>query len=53
MIRDALTSIDHGFFATAALLLFVGVFMAVSIRTLLTNRSTTQSHAELPLSDEP
>lgn len=51
MIRDLLNHATYGWIATAALLLFFGTFMAVTVKTLLTSNSTTDSQADIPLSD--
>ncbi|WP_158262238.1 MULTISPECIES: hypothetical protein [Pirellulaceae] len=51
MIRDLLNHATYGWIATAALVLFFGTFMAVTVKTLLTSKSTTDSQADIPLSD--
>ncbi|WDI40575.1 hypothetical protein [Bremerella sp. P1] len=51
MIRELLNSVEYGWIASAALVLFFGVFVAVTIRTLLTDKSTIDSQAHIPLTD--
>ncbi len=51
MIREILNNVDYSLFATSALVLFVLVFVAVSIRTYFTDKKTTDKQADIPLSD--
>lgn len=51
MIRELLNSVEYGWIASAALVLFFAVFMAVTIRTVLTDKKTTDSQADIPLTD--
>ncbi len=51
MIRDVLGSLDYSLCAEISLVLFLMVFIAVSLRTLMTNRHSTSACAELPLQD--
>lgn len=51
MIREALSSIDYGFFAVVALLLFAVAFGMIVIRTFTTGQNILNEQAEIPLSD--
>lgn len=51
MIREVLQNVSYGWLATAALLLFVLAFTAVSIKTWLTTKSEADQQADIPLSD--
>ncbi|HQR43130.1 MAG TPA: hypothetical protein PLX97_10615 [Gemmatales bacterium] len=52
MIRDLMKYLDASFCAEAALILFLLVFLAVTIRTLLVVRKTeAHANASIPLSD--
>ncbi len=51
MIRDLLNHANYGWIATAALVLFFVTFVAVTIKTMLTSKKTTDSQADIPLSD--
>ena len=53
MIKEILNFLDYGFFAEVALLMFLGVFLAVTVRTLLMDRRVSESHADIVLSDQP
>jgi hypothetical protein len=53
MIRELYNSLHYGLYSEAALLIFLGVFAAVTIRTLLMDRRVTRSHADIVLSDQP
>ena len=52
MIRELMKHLDASFCAEAALVLFLLVFFAVSIRTMLfVNRTEAHANAIIPLSD--
>lgn len=51
MIRELLNSVEYGWIASAALVLFFAVFMAVTIRTFFTDKATTDYQADIPLTD--
>lgn len=52
MIRDLMKYLDASFCAEAALILFLLVFLAVTIRTLLFVRKTeAHANASIPLND--
>ncbi|QDU76793.1 hypothetical protein Pan97_38500 [Bremerella volcania] len=51
MIRELLNSVEYGWIASTALVLFFSVFLAVTIRTLLTDKKTIDSQADIPLTD--
>lgn len=51
MIREVMKYIDASFCAEAALILFLLVFLAVSMRAMLTRKSVINQHAIIPLSD--
>jgi len=51
MIRELLDSMLYGWIASTALVLFFTVFVVVTIRTLLTNQTTMDRQADIPLSD--
>ncbi len=53
MIKEILSHLHYGLFGEAALLIFLGVFAAVTIRTLVMDRRITSSHADIVLSDQP
>ncbi len=53
MIKELLNYLNYGLFAEIALLMFLGVFLAVTVRTLLMDRRVTRSHADIVLSDQP
>jgi len=52
MVKEVITIIDMSQWSQVALLIFIGVFIAVSIRTLLQPRTTTASQARLVLDDD-
>ncbi len=52
MIKEVLASVDLSVWAEASLLLFAAVFVAVALRTVLTDRKQTERHAAIVLSDE-
>ena len=52
MIKKLTSYLDYGIFAEIALAIFAAVFVAVVIRTLLTNRETSTAQAMIVL-DEP
>lgn len=52
MIKAILKACDYSLFAEISLLMFFGVFIAVSIRTLLVDRRTMDSNANIVL-EEP
>ena len=51
MIRELMKYLDASFCAEAALVLFLGVFFAVTVRALLTRRLIARELAAIPLSD--
>lgn len=51
MIRDILKIVDYSSLAIIALVLFVLVFVAVSIKTFFTSHKVTDQQAGIPLSD--
>lgn len=51
MLREVMRYLDASFCAEVALLIFLGVFVAVLIRTIFTNKTMTQRQAIIPLSD--
>ena len=51
MIRDVVSHLDYSACAEISLSIFVVVFVAVSLRALLTKRSTAQRMAALPLDE--
>lgn len=51
MVRELMKYLDASFCAEAALVLFVGVFIAVSLRALFTRGSFARQQAAIPLSD--
>lgn len=53
MIKETLLSLDVLLFAEIALVLFAGVFAAVTVRTLRTDRKTIERHASIVFGDEP
>lgn len=52
MVKEVLTIVDLSQWAQFALLIFAGVFIAVSIRTLLQSKAITRDQARLVLDDE-
>ncbi len=52
MTKAVITLVDISQWSQVALLIFIGVFIAVSIRTLLLPRTTTSDQARLVLDDE-
>ena len=51
MIKRLLNELDYSFFAEASLVLFVAVFVIVSVVTLLRNRNETSQHAQIVLDE--
>jgi len=51
MIRDVLGWLDYSLCAQIALVLFVGVFAAVSVRLLWTPKGEMDQYAAIPLRD--
>ncbi|MCR9161368.1 MAG: hypothetical protein ACE37F_29340 [Nannocystaceae bacterium] len=52
MTKAVITLVDISQWSQIALLIFIGVFIAVSIRTLLLPRTQTGDQARLVLDDE-
>ncbi len=52
MIRDVITAVDLTVWAELSLLIFAGVFAAVSVRTLRTDRSLTDANARIAIREE-
>ena len=53
MIQQMLNQIDYSLFAELSLVLFAIVFVAVTLRTLLTRGDVTRRQAEIVLHDGP
>ena len=51
MVREMMKYLDASFCAEAALMLFLGVFVAVSLRAIFTRKSEMSQQADIPLSD--
>ncbi|MEP3482105.1 MAG: hypothetical protein ABJZ55_22870 [Fuerstiella sp.] len=51
MIREILKTVDYSSLAMIALVLFVLVFVAVTIKTFFTSHQVTDQQAGIPLSD--
>ena len=51
MVKLILNVCNFSLFAEIALLMFFGIFVVVSIRTLLTNRQTMEANAQIALQD--
>jgi len=51
MIRDLMHYLDASFCAEIAILIFFGVFFAVTIRTLLSSKKLSADQAAIPLTD--
>lgn len=51
MVRELMKYLDASFCAEAALIMFIGVFIAVSLRAFFTQSSLVKQHAAIPLSD--
>ncbi len=52
MVKEVITLVDLSQWAQLSLLIFAGVFIAVSIRTLLQSNATTRDQARLVLDDK-
>lgn len=52
MVKEVMTLIDLSQWSQLSLLIFAGVFIAVSIRTLLQSNAMTRENACLVLDDE-
>ena len=52
MVKEVMTLVDLSQWAQLLLLIFAGVFIAVSIRTLLQSNAITSDQARLVLDDE-
>jgi len=52
MVKEVVTLVDISQWSQVALLIFAVVFIAVTIRTLLQPRTTTNAQARLVLDDE-
>lgn len=51
MVRELMKYLDASFCAEAALVLFLGVFFAVTVRALCCRSSAARKQAAIPLSD--
>lgn len=51
MIKEILKACDYSLFSEIALLMFVGIFVVVSIRALVSSRQESQRQAQIVLSD--
>lgn len=51
MIKEVLASTDLSVWAEVSLLMFAAVFIAVTVRTLMTDRDTTGRHANIVMDD--
>ena len=52
MIKQALTQLDYSMFAEVSLAIFALVFVAVTLRTLMTKNETTDRQARIVLGDK-
>lgn len=52
MIKKLTSYLDYGMFAELALVMFACVFIAVVVRTLLTNGDVTSEQAKIVLGDK-
>lgn len=52
MIKRLLEELDYTFFAETSLILFVGIFVVVSIVTLFRKNSDTRRYAHIVLDDQ-
>ncbi len=52
MVKEVITLVDLSQWAQLSLLIFAGVFIAVSIRTLFQSNAMTRAQARLVLDDE-
>lgn len=52
MVKEVMTLVDLSQWSQVALLIFIGVFIAVSIRTLLQPRTMTNAQARMVLDDD-
>ena len=52
MIKKLTSFLDYGVFAECALAIFAIVFVAVVVRTLMMNSTTTKEHASIVLGDQ-
>ena len=53
MVKEVITIVDISQWSQYALLIFTGVFIAVTIRTLFQSKTMTSEQARLVLDDEP
>lgn len=53
MIRELMNHLGYGFFSEAALVIFLAVFVAVTIRTLRMGPAESLSHARIVLAEKP
>lgn len=53
MIKEILARMDMLLFAELALVLFVAVFAAVTVRALRTDKKTAERRARIVFGDEP
>lgn len=51
MIKDVVSFLDYSICAEISLAIFITVFLAVSIRTMLTSRKESHRMAMIPLED--
>jgi cytochrome c oxidase cbb3-type subunit IV len=51
VVRELMKYLDASFCAEAALVLFLGVFFAVTVRALLSRSNVAREQAAIPLSD--
>ena len=51
MIKNLMDHLNYGFFAEASLLMFVLIFIGVSIRTLVGRSDDSRNHAMVVLHD--
>jgi hypothetical protein len=52
MIKIILNACNYSLFAEISLLMFFGIFIAVSVRTLFSDRRTMTSNANIVLEDQ-
>ena len=52
MVKEVMTLVDLSQWSQVALLIFIGVFIAVSIRTFLQPKTMTNAQARMVLDDD-
>jgi cbb3-type cytochrome oxidase subunit 3 len=51
MLKELMNHLGYAFWAESALVIFLGVFVAVTVRAIRSDRREMQSHAEIVLND--